>query len=237
MEKKKKIIIAAIISILIFLLYMLLKVAAAGFLVGALLLGFLFYLLFFRAGQNRQMTVTVSVIFLILLILTGVLFRTEAEKKAVVTDDKKTVEQNEKKEDVKNVAGIELPPLADWEIVGRTEMVLYNYRKKDLSTVTVLGLQSMNEDFYKKDKIGQEDITVTQVARINDFERIKIGQWDAVKIQGDDTLGAGNFVYIYFINLPGDNDATVLVYGMDLAQADARAAEWEAILEGLQLVY
>lgn len=237
MEKKKKIIIASIISVLIFLLYMLLKVTLAGFIVGVLLLAFLFYLLFYRGGQGRQLTVMISVVFLILLILTGVLFRTAEEKKAVVTDDELTVEQNEKKEEVNNVMGLQLPPLADWEIVGQTDKVLYNYRKKDLSTVTVLGIQSMNEDFYKKDKIGEADITVTQVGKINDFERIKIGQWDAVKIEGDDTLGSGSFVYIYFINLPGETDATVLVYGRNLAEAQARAAEWETILTGLQLVY
>lgn len=241
---KSSLIGLGVLGVVVVLLYLLMEVAFIGWVLAFVSFGLLFYYFYSHPLLKGILRVVILVVSLIVLFIVGALSSNmdtssvsdNGGNQVVEKSDEDTVESTV--DNSRTVVGITLAKPANWDLVGENDKVLYSYRKSDLSTVVVLGLNSVDEEIYKQKEIAMEDISGTTVDKISGFEKIKIGDWDAVKILGDDTAGTGGgYVYIYYINLPGYTDVSFFAYGRTLDEAKSVAAEWEGFLPGLQLEF
>ncbi len=241
---KSSLIGLGILGVVVALLYILMEVTIIGWILALVSFGLLFYYFYSHPLLNVVLKVVILVVSLIVLFIVGAMSSNMDTNSVADKNGNQVVEKaDEDKEEStvdnsKTVVGINLAKPANWDLVGQNGKVLYSYRKSDLSTVVVMSLTSVDQKIYKQKEISKEDITSTTVAKVSSFEKIKIGDWNAVKILGDDTTGTGgNYVYIYFIDLPGYTDVSIMAYGRTLEEANTVASEWEGFLPGLQLEF
>lgn len=231
----------AITIVLVALIYLILEVTIVGWIFALVSFGLLFFYFYKHPLIKMALSILLLVVTFIVLFIVGAANSNSDNGSKAAGDDTKTGEKTEsvsKLDNSKNVVGITLAKPANWDLMGQNGKVLMTYRKSDLSTVTVLGISGMDEKIYNLKKITAKDIVGTTVAKISSFEKIKIGEWDAVKILADDTTGtSGGYVYIYYINFPGYSDGTLMVNGRTLDEVNSRANEWEGFLPGIQLIY
>ncbi len=233
-----------ILGIVVALLYILMEVTIIGWILALVSFGLLFYYFYSHPLLKGIFSVVILVVSLIVLFIVGALSSNMETNSVSDKNGNQVVEKADEDteetavDNSKTVVGITLAKPANWDLVGENGKVLYSYRKSDLSTVVVMGLTSVDQEFYKLKEISKDDIVGTTVAKVSGFEKIKIGDWNAVKILGDDTAGTGGgYVYIYYIDLPGYTDVSIMAYGRTLEEAKTVASEWEGFLPGLQLEF